>query len=74
KAIILKPDYGEAKHLLASLVGETTSTAPRDYVENLFDKYAAKFEESLVKKLGYKIPNLIAKIIIKDSKSELLGS
>ena len=74
KAIILKPDYGEAKHILASLVGETTSTAPRDYVENLFDKYATKFEESLVKKLGYKIPNLIAKIIIKDSKSELLGS
>ena len=74
KAIMLKPDYGEAKHLLASLVGKTTSTAPRDYVENLFDKYATKFEESLVKKLGYKMPNLIAKMIIKDSKSGLLGS
>ena len=74
KAIMLKPDDGEAKHILASLVGETTLTAPRDYVENLFDKYAYKFEESLVKKLEYKIPNLIAKIITRDSKSELLGS
>jgi len=74
KAIALKPEYSSAKHMLAALTGETTETAPRDYVENLFDNYAAKFESSLVDNLEYKIPRVIAEIIIKDSKFDLLGS
>mgnify|MGYP001327751081 FL=1 len=74
KAIAIKPDYGEARHMLAALTGETTATAPRDYVERVFDNYASRFENSLVKDLEYKIPKSIAEIIIKDSKVELLGS
>jgi predicted TPR repeat methyltransferase len=74
QAIALKPDYAEAKHMLAALSGETTATAPRDYVEGLFDNYAAKFENSLVDNLEYKIPKVIAEMIIKDSKFDLLGS
>jgi predicted TPR repeat methyltransferase len=74
QAIALKPDYAEAKHMLAALSGETTATAPRDYVEGLFDNYAAKFENSLVDSLEYKIPRVIAEMIIKDSKFDLLGS
>ena len=74
KAIAVKPDYGEARHMLAALTGETTATAPRDYVENIFDNYAARFENSLVKDLEYKTPKSIAEIIVKDSKVELLGS
>ena len=38
KAIAIKPDYEQAKHILSSLTGETTNSAPRDYVENLFGK------------------------------------
>ena len=74
QAIALKPDYSSAKHMLAALTGETTETAPRDYVKNLFDNFAAKFESSLVDDLEYKIPRVIAEIIIKDSKFDLLGS
>ena len=74
QAIALKPEYSSAKHMLAALSGKTTETAPRDYVENLFDNYAAKFESSLVNNLEYKIPRVIAEIIIKDSKFDLLGS
>ena len=74
QAITLKPDYAEAKHMLAALSGETTATAPRDYVESLFDNYAAKFESSLVDNLEYKIPKVIAEMIRKDSKLGLLGS
>jgi predicted TPR repeat methyltransferase len=74
QAIVFKPDYPFAKHMLAALTGETTATAPRDYVEVLFDNYAAKFEHSLVDNLEYKIPRLLAKIIIKDSKLDSLGS
>ena len=74
RAIVLNPDFGEAKHILASLIGKTTKTAPRDYVEGLFDNYAAKFENSLVKNLEYKTPRAIAEMIIKNSKLDLMGS
>ncbi|MDC1442267.1 tetratricopeptide repeat protein [Rhodospirillaceae bacterium] len=74
QAITLKPDHSTAKHMLAALTGETTATAPEDYVEGLFDEYAAKFESSLVDNLDYKAPKVIAEMIIKDSKFDLLGS
>ena len=74
QAIALKPDYSSAKHMLAALTGETTETAPRDYVEDLFDNYAAKFESSLVGNLEYRTPKVIAEMIMRDSKSDLLGS
>jgi tetratricopeptide (TPR) repeat protein len=74
QAITLKPDFGEATHMLAALSGDTTATAPRDYIEGLFDNYAAKFESSLVDNLEYKIPRVIAEMIIKDSEFDLLGS
>jgi tetratricopeptide (TPR) repeat protein len=74
QAIGLKPDFGEAKHMLAALSGDITATAPRDYVEGLFDNYADKFERSLVDNLEYKSPRVIAEMIIKDSEFDLLGS
>ncbi len=40
--------------------GEAPATAPRHYVEALFDSYAEGFDEHLVGKLGYRTPWLIA--------------
>ena len=40
--------------------GAGTSTPAPAYVEALFDDYAARFEESLVTKLGYRVPEAIA--------------
>ena len=74
QAVAVKPDFTDAKHMLAALSGETTATAPRDYVERLFDNYAAKFESSLVDNLEYKIPRVITEMIIKDSKFDFLGN
>jgi predicted TPR repeat methyltransferase len=74
QAIALKPDYPSAKHMLAALTGEQTATAPQDYVEGIFDNYAANFESSLVNNLEYKIPRVIAEIVRKNSKFDLLGS
>ena len=73
-AIKVKPDYLEAAHLLASLTGETTSSAPRVYVENLFDDYASKFDHSLVDKLEYKTPALVIEVILKNHSEGMLGS
>ena len=74
RAISIKPDYATAKHMLSALTGNTNETAPREYVENLFDDYAKKFETSLVDKLEYKIPKLIRDILIKPNNKKTLGS
>ena len=74
QAITLKPKFDEAKHMHSALSGETTVIAPRNYVEGLFDKYADKFEISLVNKLQYKTPKIMTEIIMKNSKTDFLGS
>jgi predicted TPR repeat methyltransferase len=74
KAISIKPDYFEAIHLLASLTGKTTRSAPRIYVENLFDAYASKFDNSLIDKLGYKTPKLIVDMILGNSQGDSVGA
>ena len=60
--------------MLAIVTGDPSETAPREYVENLFDDYAKKFEASLVDKLEYKIPKLIRDILIKPNNNKTLGS
>ena len=74
RAIALKPEFEEAKHMHAALSGKTTVTAPRNYVEGLFDKYADKFEISLIDKLQYNSPKIISEMILKNSKIDFLGS
>jgi predicted TPR repeat methyltransferase len=74
KALAIKPDDAEAKHMLAALIGETTNAPPREYVENLFDKYAVRFERSLVGALEYCIPRTLTDIILKQSSNRSLGS
>ena len=76
KALKIKPDYLEVKHMLAALMGETVNapTAPREYVQNLFDEYASYFEDSLINKLEYKTPKIIADMIISKNLNISLGS
>ena len=74
KALSIKPDYGTAKHMLSALTGNKNETAPREYVENLFDGYSKKFEASLVDNLEYKTPKLIRDILIKANINGSLGS
>ena len=74
QALKIKPEFATVKHLLASLIGETTKAAPREYVEDLFDQYAPKFEHLLVEKLEYRIPKIITDMIIKTHPSKALGS
>ena len=74
QALALNPENSLAKHHLAALSGDTTESAPLDYVEKLFDKYALTFDRALVDELEYKTPKLIAEIILRDSDSDSLGS
>ena len=74
KAISLDPNNAEARHMLAALIGEKTETAPLEYVERLFDYYANNFESSLVEKLNYRIPSIIANRITERNNNQSLGS
>jgi len=59
KVLEINPEHSSAKHVLASLSGYTTSSAPLDHVSRLFDEYSARFDEHLVHELGYSMPKLI---------------
>mmetsp|Transcript_56338 Transcript_56338/g.132059 ORF Transcript_56338/g.132059 Transcript_56338/m.132059 type:complete len:680 (-) Transcript_56338:40-2079(-) len=55
-----------AVHWLAVLRGESTATAPAEYVAGLFDAYADKFDTHLVQQLGYSTPQLLTDEIRHD--------
>jgi predicted TPR repeat methyltransferase len=63
-ALIINPNYDEAKHFLNGLIGYTSKAPPREYVENLFDGFAEKFNDSLLNKLEYNLPFLVNEIIL----------
>ena len=74
KALDIKPDYAEAQHILTALKGETPKSAPKEYVEKLFDGYAKRFEATLVDTLDYQTPKLIKDILVQANTNGSLGS
>ena len=74
QALNIKPDNVSVQHIFAALTGQQTASAPNKYIEELFDRYAAKFDLNLVDTLEYKTPNLIAEVILKLKSAAELGS
>ncbi len=56
KIIELSPNNPTALHMLSALEKRKPDSAPPEFVEELFDKYADRFENHLVNKLEYKTP------------------
>jgi predicted TPR repeat methyltransferase len=58
-------DHEHARFLLAGLTGDGTliREAPRELIAELFDTYAANFEQHLVEKLEYSVPTSLAKLV-----------
>ncbi len=56
RLLSLNPEHKAAKHMLDSLSGNATESAPLEYVEAVFDNYAQNFEQSLLEKLQYNTP------------------
>lgn len=54
QSLELAPGREGARHLIAAIEGESTATAPRTYVRDLFDSYAARFDAHLVGELQYR--------------------
>jgi predicted TPR repeat methyltransferase len=60
-AIAIEPGFEEkCEHLIATLNGNNPLRANDAYVAELFDGYAKDFDSSLVGKLNYKTPTIIA--------------
>lgn len=65
KALELKPDSPDWQHVLSALCGdESVRTSPPGYVRDLFDQYAHRFDEHLVGKLDYRVPELFREVVV----------
>ena len=71
KALTINPDFAVAQHMLNALTGNTSKTAPKEYVTNLFDGYAERFDDSLIKSLGYNLPFQIKELALKADPSRI---
>jgi len=60
RLLIYRPGHPGATHMLAALDGTASSTPPSEYVRDLFDHYSDHFEQSLLEKLDYRVPDLLA--------------
>jgi predicted TPR repeat methyltransferase len=69
KALEFEPEYPIPKHMLNSLTGHTSKEPPKQYVKNLFDDYAHRFNHALVHNLEYSLPFIIKELIL-ESKGE----
>jgi predicted TPR repeat methyltransferase len=65
QALAIKPDYAVPQHMLNALTGNKSTEPPKEYVKNLFDDFAERFDDSLVQKLDYKLPFLMKELILK---------
>ena len=63
------PKNSTAVHLINALRAKTTTSPPSEYISNLFNQYADKFDESLTNKLNYQIPKLIRSHICDNNNS-----
>jgi predicted TPR repeat methyltransferase len=64
EATRLRPDTPEWHFKLAALTGDgSASTAPAQYIRDLFDEYAAKFDKHLVDKLKYQAPHQLLQAV-----------
>lgn len=70
-ALKLDPHDRTGAGLKLELAGERAASAapPSAFVEELFDQYAGNFDASLVGKLGYRVPELLAAAIERQGRA-----
>jgi len=60
RSVALDPDQPRSQHMLRALSGDAADSAPEVYVTALFDDYAATFDQDLVDRLHYRVPEQLA--------------
>ena len=69
-ALKLNPNDKYLSHMISSLSGKNEKTAPLEYVVNVFDNFANKFDDFLTKNLKYKVPEKLLKLLRKNSPKD----
>lgn len=59
RALEIDPDDEVAAHLVAAMSGQNTSSTPRGYIRRVFDDYAENYDDHLLGKLAYRVPDLV---------------
>lgn len=82
QALKAEPKNQEIAYLLAAVSGKegvasSMITAPKEYVEHLFDQYSPYFDKHLVQYLHYQVPSLlydaVQKVLVTDNaKAEMV--
>ncbi len=71
RTLALDPSDAQGAALaLARLGGAAPATAPRAYVQSLFDQYAAHFDRHLVEKLAYRGPQILVELLARAAPGE----
>ena len=70
KALDFEPEYAIPKHMINSLTGHTSKEPPKQYVKNLFDDYAYRFNDALVNNLQYNLPFIIKELILQSNSEK----
>lgn len=68
RAISLSPLDGETKHLMSAILGESPAFASHDYVEQLFDNMAARFDLHL-QSLQYEAPRRLVQALVTAARA-----
>jgi predicted TPR repeat methyltransferase len=63
RGLELVPGEPSLQFFLAMASGETPRTQPREMMQELFDRYASRFDTELVGQLKYRVPRRVAEII-----------
>lgn len=66
KAVLQDPLNQSAKHMLSALEGTNTESAPVEYIQQLFDNYADRYNVHMLKELKYQVPLLLRELLAKD--------
>ncbi|MBS0349933.1 MAG: tetratricopeptide repeat protein [Proteobacteria bacterium] len=65
QAAAIKPDDPEIQHILLALnQQQIPDRAPAEYLKNLFDQYAAYYDQHLTESLHYRVPQLLHAAIV----------
>jgi predicted TPR repeat methyltransferase len=63
KALQAQPDHASAAYFNSMLEGRIPDHAPHEYVRELFDSYAHKFDNDLTRNLDYRTPEHISRLL-----------
>lgn len=69
-AISINEAFAKNRHLIAAMQGEGTDRPPEEYVRDLFDSYAEKFDTHLTGELAYQIPKQLRALLNSDAPQD----